>query len=680
MALRFPLLAVWLALLAAAAYPQAPTGTLPTVVAPIAATGISAGGIVTVDLSTVFGLPGISGPLVQFSTVFGPVNVELFPQAAPLTTANFLGYVNSGAYTKTIFNRAVAGFVAQGGTYNVSGNSLYAIQTGPPVTNEFGLANTRGTLAMTKLANEPDSATCTWFFNLSDNSATLNPEDGGYTVFGQVIGTGMAVIDQVGNAPVVDLSSELNADFTETPVINYTPPNVSTANLILISSIAPITVYGSASTAGAVLSFSATSGNPAVATASVAGTILTLQANSSGTAEITVTATDSNGNQASTGFRAIFGGSLAIVQQPGSQTVTSGTTVVFALGVAAAPAATFQWFLNGAPLAGATAAHLVVGGATAANAGRYTCVATNLGGSVTSQAAVLTVAATANPGRLGNLSVLTMAGNGAQPLTVGFEVGGAGTTGQQTLLIRGDGPLLAAAPFNQSGTLADPVIALFAQGSSSGLASDDNWGTDQAAVTAAEANTYAYPLATGSLDAAWVSTLAPGAYSVQVTGNPNGSGLGSALAEVYDDTLAGAYTLSTPRLVNLSCLARINAGGLLTAGFVIGGATAKTMLVRASGPALAMAPFNLAGTMPDPQLTVHTTVNSQDEVLAASAGWGGDPQLAAAAASVYAFAWTVPGSNDSAVLLTLSPGNYTVQVSSVSGTAGTALVEVYEIP
>jgi len=113
---------------------------------------------------------------------------------------------------------------------------------------------------------------------------------------------------------------------------------------------------------------------------------------------------------------------------------------------------------------------------------------------------------------------------------------------------------------------------------------------------------------------------------------------------------------------------------------VIGGATAKTMLVRASGPALAMAPFNLAGTMPDPQLTVHTTVNSQDEVLAASAGWGGDPQLAAAAASVYAFAWTVPGSNDSAVLLTLSPGNYTVQVSSVSGTAGTALVEVYEIP
>ncbi len=56
------------------------------------------------------------------------------------------------------------------------------------------------------------------------------------------------------------------------------------------------------------------------------------------------------------------------------------------------------------------------------------------------------------------------------------------------------------------------------------MAANSGWSANQAAVTAAEANTYAYPLATGSLDAAMVSTLAPGAYSVQVTGNPNNTG------------------------------------------------------------------------------------------------------------------------------------------------------------
>ena len=66
-----------------------------------------------------FGLPGVSGTVVQFNTVLGPVNVELFTQAAPLTTANFLTYMNGGAYTDTLFNRAVQGFVVQGGGYTV---------------------------------------------------------------------------------------------------------------------------------------------------------------------------------------------------------------------------------------------------------------------------------------------------------------------------------------------------------------------------------------------------------------------------------------------------------------------------------------------------------------------------------------------------------------------------------
>ena len=91
-------------------------------------------------------------------------------------------------------------------------------------------------------------------------------------------------------------------------------------------------------------------------------------------------------------------------------------------------------------------------------------------------------------------------------------------------------------------------------------------------------------------------------------------------------------------------------------GFVIGGTTAKTVLIRASGPALAVAPFNLGGTMSDPQLSVHGTVNGQDTVLATNAGWGGDPQIQAIANSLYAFGWSV-SSKDSAAVVTLAPGN-----------------------
>lgn len=72
--------------------------------------------------------------------------------------------------------------------------------------------------------------------------------------------------------------------------------------------------------------------------------------------------------------------------------------------------------------------------------------------------------------------------------------------------------------------------------------------------------------------------------------------------------------------------------------------------------------------------------NSSGVQLAANAGWGGDPQITEAASAVFAFTWTNPSSADSAVLLTLPPGSYTAQVSSVSGVSGTALVEVYEDP
>ena len=116
----------------------------------------------------------------------------------------------------------------------------------------------------------------------------------------------------------------------------------------------------------------------------------------------------------------------------------------------------------------------------------------------------------------------------------------------------------------------------------------------------------------------------------------------------------------------------------MTAGFIVGGSTSKTVLLRATGPALAL--LGVSGTMSDPQLALHTTINGQDTVLATNAGWGGDPQITAADSAVYAFPLTNPASKDSVLLLTLPPGSYTAVVSSVTGTAGVALIEVYELP
>jgi hypothetical protein len=115
-------------------------------------------------------------------------------------------------------------------------------------------------------------------------------------------------------------------------------------------------------------------------------------------------------------------------------------------------------------------------------------------------------------------------------------------------------------------------------------------------------------------------------------------------------------------------------GTVLIAGFVVGGATSRTVLIRASGPALV--PFGVAGTLPDPELQLY----SGSTLLGTNTAWGGNTEIANAAASVGAFAWGSSTSSDSAILATLPPGAYTAQVSGASGDTGVALIEVYEVP
>lgn len=143
-----------------------------------------------------------AGTLAQFRTVFGDLEVELYDNEKPITTANFKKLVQSGAYQNTFFHRLVPGFVAQGGGFYTASKGitnlfapswsyLGAVPNFGPITNEFAvgpfLSNTNGTITMAKTGGDPNSATSQWFFNLTNNAANLDFQNGGFTVFGRVV-------------------------------------------------------------------------------------------------------------------------------------------------------------------------------------------------------------------------------------------------------------------------------------------------------------------------------------------------------------------------------------------------------------------------------------------------------------------------------------------------------------
>jgi hypothetical protein len=352
--------------------------------------------------------------------------------------------------------------------------------------------------------------------------------------------------------------------------------------------------------------------------------------------------------------------------QPISATVAGGTVVLVA---EASNSPTYQWMWNGStPVAGATSPTLLISNAAAA-VGSYTCVATNSLGAATSNPATVAITSTTDIGRLVNISCRATVGTGADILIAGFVVGGAGTSGSESLLIRGSGPALV--PFGIAGTLPDPQLQIYS--GATVLGTNDGWGgSAQIASTAAAVGAFAWS-DSSSHDAALLEGLSGGPYTAQIAGESADSGI--ALAEIYDATPAGTYTLSTPRIVNISARVQVGTGGnILIAGFAIGGTTSRTVLIRASGPALAA--FGVAGTLPDPQLQLYSGAT----MLESNDGWGGNAQISESAASVGAFAWSSSTSNDSAILVTLPPGPYTAQVSGASGDTGVALVEIYEVP
>lgn len=176
---------------------------------------------------------------VQFQTVMGDFEVNLYDEATPETVANFLAYIEDEAYNDSFFHRSVPDFILQGGgfVYELEDEEVSTVANKGEVDNEPVYSNRRGTIAMAK-GDDPNSATNQWFFNLKDNHANLDVQNAGFTVFGEVMGDGMNVIDAIAALPRYRLRS-----FTDLPLRDYTEDDiaddvpVSDDHLVIVTSI-----------------------------------------------------------------------------------------------------------------------------------------------------------------------------------------------------------------------------------------------------------------------------------------------------------------------------------------------------------------------------------------------------------------------------------------------------------
>jgi hypothetical protein len=336
---------------------------------------------------------------------------------------------------------------------------------------------------------------------------------------------------------------------------------------------------------------------------------------------------------------------------------------------------TYQWYKNGIAIPGATTEDLQIGAVQATDAGYYSVVLSAPGGSTSSYSALLTMASPNNAysgdpelSRLVNLSAQAPV-SASSPLTAGFVIGGSGS---KQLLLRGVGPSLTN--YGVGGALPDATLAVTPAGAAAPVLSNSRWAAT-AGLTSTTTAVGAFPLVSGSADAAAVTGLAAGTYTMSVAPS-QAADSGLAMAEVYDADLDPVHAPS--RLMNLSALTASNGSNPgITAGFVILGPCEKQVLIRAVGPGLAQ--FGVPSPMPDPQLKVFPQASSVPPLY--NGTWGDNGQ-AAVLQGVFAQAGAFPltiGSNDAAMSVYLPPGSYTVQASSAGGNAGNVLLEIYDL-
>jgi hypothetical protein len=575
-----------------------------------------------------------------------------------LTLAASLGAVHSmaGATPLTPTSGSATGISVTTGTavqvaYTVKGTdtpplSWRVVGSIPPGLNFSGLTGSGGlvnvqNLTLTGTPSSAGSFTVTITAYEGQNGSLIASPNYNYqiTVSGSTTPVAPSIVAQPQNETV---SANSSVTFT------------------VIASGSPAPTYQWQKNGANILGENGTSLGLANVQASDAGTYAVVVSNSAGS----VTSNGATLTVTSVGVLPV------VTVQPTAQQVAVGSTVVFNATVTGATS--YRWQRNGADLSGATSSTLVISNAAPTSVGSYALIASNSTGNVITNSVQLDVVTSTNPGRLINLAILTTIGPG-ETMTMGTVLGPASVGGTASLLARAAGPSLTK--FGVIGYVPDPKLSLMFGGTTIG--SNNDWGNNPA-LTAAFAQTGAFGFLDNSKDAAVFKTgLAPGNYSAQVADATGSSG--SIIAEMYDGA-PGTFNPNGPRLINVSVLKQIGAGDKLTAGFVIGGSTARTVLIRAIGPGIAGDPFNVGGAMADPQLTLFKVVNGSSVQIASNDNWGGDAQISSTATAIGAFGISNGASKDAMILITLAPGNYSAEASGVGGAGGSVIVEVYEVP
>lgn len=347
------------------------------------------------------------------------------------------------------------------------------------------------------------------------------------------------------------------------------------------------------------------------------------------------------------------GAGVTITSQPSNQSVAAGQPVSFSVAASSSGFISYQWFKNDVAIPGATGPTYPIASAQPGDAGTYRVRVSTAGGVADSSSATLTVTGgtTGPSARLSNLSVRT-AMDAGQTLIVGTVVSG----GTRNILVRAAGPALAG--FGLAGAMTDPRLDLY--NGSTLTFSNDNWASDLADTFSSVG---AFAFTPNSLDAAFVQGI-EGGRSIWA----RGTGAGVVLVEAYD-----LGTGNSPRMVNVSARNRVGTGdNILIAGFNITGTGSKRLLIRAVGPKLG--DFGVSGFLADPVLEVYSGAGAK---LDENNDWA--PSLATTFNAVGAFGLDA-GSRDAALLTSLPPGSYTVQVRGAANGTGEALVEIYEVP
>jgi hypothetical protein len=367
---------------------------------------------------------------------------------------------------------------------------------------------------------------------------------------------------------------------------------------------------------------------------------------------------------------------VTITKHPTALTVSARSGAIFSVEAIGAPPLAYQWLLNGSPVPGATNSFLSLTNVAARNAGSYTVAITSSAATATSDPAMLTISTSTS--RLANISTRGVTSEGSNVLIGGFIVTGTAAQTRQ-MLIRVVGPTLAGAPFNVAGSLANPSLELYAGNNRNPVLTNDDWGNQAAgpaqaaAIQQAAARVGAFALPPNSRDAAVLVTLPPGPYTVMANAPGNSSGV--VLIEAYDVTQTN---VAGPKAANVSTRGAVGTGSnQLIAGFVVGGAVSRRVLIRGAGPTLAS--LGVPGVLADPQLRLVSQATG--ETIRTNDNWGsGEDASIIAAAAAAAGAFPFPStSRDAAMIVMLAPGAYTAQLTGVGNSTGVGIVEVYDV-